>query len=216
MSISAIPIEWNVLKYSNNPVLKRELQLMRVRSNSDSDQLLGQILKKKLWIQRGHLEAKLEFHNKLATICTWIKAAMFGSLIFHYWFNTNKFSSQPFWSVLYNSILYLFFCINFTSCLFLHFLDLLPAVGLCLVLDEDLVRGGGEVDAKLKRGSAGGREGRDGRWRGSQARRATTRRRRVRTWLFANRPKEDHCDQDAKEQEDKEKCWIMLLNKKRG
>jgi len=64
--------------------------------------------------------------------------------------------------VLYNSILYLFSRTFFTSCLFLHFLDLLPAVGLRLVLDEDFVRGGGEVDANLKRGATGGREGREG------------------------------------------------------
>ena len=65
--------------------------------------------------------------------------------------------------MLYNSILYLFFRVPFASCLFLHFLDLLPAVGLCLVLDEDLVRGRGEIDAKLKQG--GSRRQRWKRWK---------------------------------------------------
>ena len=39
----------------------------------------------------------------------------------------------------------------------LHFLQFLPLVGLSLVLDEDLVRGGGDVDTKLKRGAERGR-----------------------------------------------------------
>ena len=44
-----------------------------------------------------------------------------------------------------------------------HFLDLLPPIGLSRVPDEDPARGGGEVDAKLKRGAAGGRVGREAR-----------------------------------------------------
>ena len=73
-------------------------------------------------------------------------------------------------------ILNFFFLVPFPRCLillvlvhFLHLLlpltllallahihNLLPPIGLGLVLDEDLARTVGEVDAELKRGAAGG------------------------------------------------------------
>ena len=77
------------------------------------------------------------------------------------------------------SILNLFFPSPSLGCFILNFFDFLPAAGFSLVLDEDLARGGGEVDAKLKRWPAGGRGGGEARGR----RRGGSRI----AWLFANR-----------------------------
>ena len=60
-----------------------------------------------------------------------------------------------------------FFVIPRPGCLVLvHVLDLFPAVGLGRILDEDLVRVRGQVDAKLERGAAEGRAA--GRVRGAR------------------------------------------------
>ena len=108
-------------------------------------------------------------------------------------------------SIVHHKLKILNFCriciISFHGCLFLchlplllillvHFLvcllsDLLPPIGLSVVPDEDLVREVGEVDAKLRRGEAGG---------------GRSRRGRARVWaatVGANGEEENQCEKEA-------------------